>query len=72
MSDTAVGRYANTRLPVCEPCSGMAVERSVAGVGNGEAEHCRAAGKDEEAGGAEGTDPVTDEHRQPHAQEQGC
>jgi hypothetical protein len=72
MSDTAVGRYANTRLHVCEPRSGMAVERSAAGVGNGEADHTRAAGQDAEVSGAEGTDLVTGEHRQHHAQEQGC
>jgi hypothetical protein len=59
MSDTAFGRRANTRLPVCEPFSGMAVERPAAGVGNGDGDHTRTAGKDAVTGGAEGTDPAT-------------
>jgi hypothetical protein len=53
MSDTAFGRCANTRLPVCEPLSAMAVERPAAGVGNGAGRHTRTAGKDAVTDGGE-------------------
>jgi hypothetical protein len=75
MSDTAFGRCANTRLPVCAPFSGMAAERPAAGAGNGAGEHTRTAGQDAEIAGARGMDPVAAtyfEHRQHHVQEEWC